>query len=165
MILGVISDTHFHDIETGRRKIEALSQGVFSDVDMVLHAGDLGPPDVLFRFAPRPVFAVRGNTDVEHIDLPDQRVLTLEGVRIGLVHGWGASEGLEERVTAHFAPHKVDLLVFGHSHLPVYTRQGGLVLFNPGSLSRPRSASGATIGKLTLVDGTIEGEILAVSPL
>jgi len=159
----VLSDTHFPDLESGRKAIDALVEGPFSGVDLVLHAGDLGPPDLLLSFAPLPILAVAGNTDIRHPDLPEQRVLTLDGVRVALIHGWGASRGLEGRVIEHFMAREPDLIVFGHSHIPVYTRYKGLVLFNPGSLSRPRSGSGPTVGMLTLNQGHIEGEILKMS--
>jgi len=165
MIIGVISDTHFSDLPAARRLLEPLMRGPFADADIVLHAGDVGPPEALFCFAPLPVYAVGGNTEGPHPDLPDQRVLTLDGVRIGLTHGWGPSSGLEERVCGVFPESSVDLLVFGHSHLPVYTRTGGLVLFNPGSACRPRSSAGPTVGRLRLENGHIEGEILPLKDL
>ncbi|PNU18809.1 metallophosphoesterase [Geothermobacter hydrogeniphilus] len=160
MIAGVLSDTHFSDLAEADAAIGELLAGCFADVDLVLHAGDLGPPEALFCFAPLPVLAVRGNTDTGHADLPSQRLLTLDGVRIGLVHGWGAAAGLETRVIRHFDGQELDLLIFGHSHVPVCTRRNGLLLFNPGSLNRPRSSRGPTVGRLILDRGTVSGEIL-----
>ena len=57
---------------------------------------------------------------------------TLGGVRFAVVHETGPSKGREERCAAAYAG--VDVLVFGHSHIPWdTTAPGGLRLLNPGS--------------------------------
>jgi len=65
--------------------------------------------------------------------LPQQRVLEIGGVRIGLIHGWGPPAGLAERVRAAFADTPLDCLVFGHSHVPLCQREGALLLSTRGA--------------------------------
>ena len=56
MRLGIISDTH------GLLRPEVFR--IFSQVDHILHAGDIGPPELLDELeAIAPVLAVSGNTD------------------------------------------------------------------------------------------------------
>jgi putative phosphoesterase len=58
MRLGIISDTH------GLLRPEAAR--ALSGVDLIVHAGDVGKPEVLMQLkAIAPVFAVRGNVDTE----------------------------------------------------------------------------------------------------
>ena len=85
--------------------------------------------------------------------LPVSRIIEAEGKKIGLIHGWGAKEGLAERVRKHFE--RVDCIVFGHSHRPANYKKGGVLFFNPGS-ARPGSSGTFTAGILT-VDKEITG--------
>ena len=58
MLIGVISDTH------GLLRPEALV--VLAEVEHILHAGDIGNPDILVTLAKiAPVTAIRGNVDVK----------------------------------------------------------------------------------------------------
>jgi len=160
MRIGVIADTHLQGLQQCRRFSEQLLAGPFRSVDMILHAGDLGDSELLFCLAPCPVVAVAGNTDRPHPDLPPQRLLTLAGCRIVLVHGWGGGDRIAADVFRHFAAERPDVIVFGHSHVPENRRVEGMLLFNPGSPTRPRSRAGATVGLLDIANGDVAGEIL-----
>lgn len=153
--IGVLSDTHLRDVhpELGRRLAEA-----FQGVDMILHAGDLVNLRVLDLLEAPQVHAVRGNMDDHTVamSLPSKLVLEVEGFKIGLIHGWGSPAGLANRVAAEFSG--VDCVVFGHSHRPMNARQGGVLMFNPGSVSKGFIGSG-TVGLLT-VDQGLSGQIL-----
>ena len=86
MLIGLISDTHIPD----RAKI--LPQNVidaFSDVDLILHAGDLTSPRVLDELEQiAPTMAVQGNMDrANGIDLPKAKVIEVEGLKLGVIHG------------------------------------------------------------------------------
>src|SRR5437764_8732647 len=84
--LGVISDSHIPD------RMRTLPPAMFealAGVDAILHAGDICVQRVLDALAQvAPVYAVRGNRDLV-LRLPLDRVLTFEGVRLGLTHGHG----------------------------------------------------------------------------
>lgn len=159
MQVGVLSDTHFRTIKDGLDVLEQLLLGPFAEVDLILHAGDVGATQILDGYLDVPLLAVRGNTDVDDVRLPEQRVVELQGFRIGMVHGWGPIAGLETRVRNEFSSASLDCLIYGHSHYPVCHRQEGLLLFNPGSPTDRRSAPYHSVGVLIL-GTTLNGRIL-----
>lgn len=161
MKIGVLSDTHLHDIGAAAELAEQLLAGPFRDVAAILHAGDAVIEELPSCFYPIPWYAVKGNMDFASHGLPEKRVLELNGRRIGMIHGSGAPAGLEQRVLREFTDQSLDVLVFGHSHQPLCRRAGDLLLFNPGSATDRRQAARHTVGVLSLAD-RVEGEILAI---
>jgi putative phosphoesterase len=157
MKIGVISDTHMREMDP---ELENALAGVFADVDMIIHAGDLTNIQVLDGLDSPNVVAVAGNMD-DHITsshLPVKRVLRLEGHRIGVIHGYGAPNGLEDRIRDEFE--EVEAIIYGHSHQPANHVRAGVLFFNPGSVSRGYRGSG-TVGILE-VGQNIKGEIISL---
>jgi putative phosphoesterase len=126
--------------------------------DAILHAGDigdLGVLDELSRIAP--VYAIRGNIDIHAPQLPD--VLTLDLVRTAedsepllrmlMVHIGVHGPKLRAEVAAMARGHGAQVVVCGHSHVPVLGRARGLTVFNPGSIGPRRF-------HLPIVFGTID---------
>ena len=145
MKIGVLSDTHIKGFP------EQLGQYIthhFKDVDMVLHAGDVVESDVLDYFADRDVRAVAGNMDSWQLKErnPVKMVITIEGFKVGLIHGWGSPVGIEERIRGEFDT--IDVLIYGHTHNPRSHIRDGILFFNPGSPTCRRYASHNTIGIL-----------------
>ena len=157
--IGVISDTHFQDLGAGLEFFTDLCRGPFADVETILHAGDLVHPDLLACFDEKPVIGVRGNCDDAVSGLPERRILETAGFHIGLVHGYGSPDLIEENARASFAAEQIDVLVFGHSHYPCCRRQRDLLLFNPGSPTDRREAPFRSVGILELSD-TVRGKII-----
>ena len=162
MKVGIISDTHIHSLDAGMKLAEKLFKGPFSAVDVILHAGDHTFSDLASCFYPLPWYSVRGNMDLPQPDFPLQRVVQLADTRIGMVHGWGAPNGIEKRVLDSFSAENIDVLVFGHSHRPVCRRVGSVLLLNPGSPTDRRSAPHHTVGLLHIGQGGVEGEIIRI---
>lgn len=130
MKIAVISDTHLtHPTETFRHHMKTL----FGDAGIMLHAGDMTSSSVFDYLSNWDLRAVRGNMDDHDLRaaLPEQRIETIAGRRIGVMHGWGSPSGLEDRVFDSFSD--VDVIVFGHSHTPLKMTKRGVILFNPGS--------------------------------
>jgi len=153
--IGVVSDTHSH--------FRPRLRDLFSDVEMILHAGDIGSLRViqeLERIAP--VIAVHGNMDRGLVweNYPSMRVLRLQEQNVLLVHR--VSQGLREiaRRRAIESDEPIDVLVFGHTHRAECVRRDGVLHFNPGLGGMPRSYQTATAGIVTLEDGEVKGEIL-----
>lgn len=160
MKIGVLSDTH---VPTRARSVPAPVLQAFQGVDAILHAGDLADESVLRQLERlAPVYAVRGNVDPPNLwhRLPARRLVTLGGVRIGLVHGDGTSGSTVERARRAFRADGVDCIVFGHSHEPYCERRDGVLLFNPGSPTDRRRQPQHSYGFLTITDGRVEGRIL-----
>jgi len=138
--IGVISDTH------GLLRpvaIEAL-QGV----DRILHAGDVGDPDILQELEKiAPVTAVRGNVDSgawAH-KLPLSDVIEIERVSIYVLH-------ILEKLDLKPEAAGFRVVVYGHSHVPKIEEKSGVLYFNPGSAGPRRFKSPVTVGRL-MVDG------------
>ena len=147
MKVGVLSDTHL------KRFPEALGESIehhFRDVDMILHAGDVVEMNVLDFFTGKKIQVVAGNMDSWELKQrnPAKMVLTIEGYRIGLIHGWGSPSGIEDRITNEFDA--LDILVYGHTHAAVSHTRNGILYFNPGSPTDKRFATTNTIGLLEL---------------
>ena len=147
----VLSDTH---LKRGwKRRLPDTVYAALGDADVVLHAGDVVVPELLEELSGfAPVHAVLGNNDLELAGrLPERLEVELDGVRIGMVHDSGPRKGRAARLHAMFP--SADVVVFGHSHLPVDEEGvGGQRLFNPGSPTERRQAPTRTIG-LLVTDG------------
>ncbi len=159
--IGVVSDTHLYQVSKGLRDIFDI---YLSDVDMIFHVGDVVSPQVVEFLKQKPFYGVCGNMDPVEVKniLPFKQVVEVEGFRIGLIHGWGPSAGLEERIVGEF--NDVDAIVYGHSHRPLNEYREGILLFNPGTATGYSSKGPHSIGILE-VDKVITGKIIHVEEL
>jgi uncharacterized protein len=131
LTIGLISDTH------GLLRPGVLE--IFRNVDHILHAGDVGTEDILVELqAIAPVTAVWGNTDGWEIrdQVPEVARVTLGEIEAVVVHGHRFGSPTPARVAA--AHPDADLVVFGHSHVPLIERVGGVLAVNPGSAGPKR---------------------------
>jgi|SRR4030042_4212775 len=151
MKIGVLSDTHIHLAA----EIPAEVVKAFSKVDLIVHAGDFVGLQVLEGLKRLgEVKAVRGNMDSMELRglLPEKELLTAEGKKIGIMHGWGGPEGIEQKVREQFDD--VDIIIYGHSHRARNERIGGVLFFNPGPGHR-------SFGILTIGED-VRGEIIKI---
>jgi len=158
MKIGIISDTHIPRAATG---LPPEICTAFKGVDLILHAGDLVEISVLDELKKiAKTEAVCGNMDEPEIrkSLPQKRIISAEGFKIGLTHGYGSPFRLIDTVKKEF-PQKVDVIVFGHSHLPVNELRDGILFFNPGSPTDKIFAKYNSYGILT-VNKEIKGKIV-----
>ena len=133
--IGVVSDTHFPRF--GRALPDALERGLRrARVERILHLGDMTDLLAVPLFeAIAPFDAVAGNNDGAAIRerFGRKKIVTVEDVRIGMVHGDGKRGTTQQRAVDAFAGEDVDVILFGHSHRPVVTRNHGVLVANPGS--------------------------------
>ncbi len=158
MKIGVLSDTHLYGVNG---TLEGILDQHLSDADMILHAGDYVSEEIVLFLEKGNFHGVQGNMDSPDIKqrLPDRRIIRIGSLRLGLVHGWGSSRGLEDRILKEMGP--VDVLVYGHSHTPANHVKQGVLLFNPGTATGFASKGGHSVGILHVADG-IRGEIIPV---
>jgi len=134
-VVGVVSDTHFPRF--GRALPRALERGLRrAGVTRILHLGDLTDMLAVALFeAIAPFDAVAGNNDGEAIRarFGRRKIVRVEDVRIGMVHGDGKRGTTKSRALEAFADGEVDVVLFGHSHRPSVGRERGLLVANPGS--------------------------------
>jgi hypothetical protein len=149
MRVGVVSDTH------GLLRPQVLTH--LAGCDRILHAGDVGKAEVLSRLQEiAPVEAVRGNVDTgpETQGLPPMLAGDLGGLPFRMIHR-------REDVDPSWAK-SGRLIIFGHSHRPELEWRGACLLLNPGSCGPRRFSYPLTLAILTVVDGRIVPEIVAV---
>lgn len=164
MTLLILSDSH------GRpdRIREAIAR---VKPDGILFAGDglrdLASCDLSTPLGACSLWAVRGNCDWmmspviignSGLEAEDEELIMVEGIRILLMHGhkYGVKGGLGSAI-AHATRLDADILVFGHTHIPIelhlsphhtydISLKKPLTVFNPGSLGD----QGASFGTLTI---------------
>lgn len=161
MKIGVMSDTH---LKIPDASLQSIVENLLIDTEMILHAGDIVTREVLDYLEERGVLAVCGNMDDYDVGraVPQTRIVKAAGKRIGLVHGWGSKDGLERRVLTRFEPENLDLIVYGHSHVPFWGRVNGTYMFNPGSAAHNRYGEHATVGIIEISGETVIGKFLPV---
>ncbi len=162
MKIGVLSDTH---IPNRARGLPPEIFSAFNDVDLILHAGDLVQEEVLLDLLTlAPVEAVAGNMDPYHLNqrLGEEKLLNIEGLRIGLTHGHGDRGRTMERAYQAFADRAPHCIVFGHSHQPCNQMHQGVLLFNPGSPTDKRREKYPSYGILEIFEGKVRGEIILI---
>ncbi len=134
--------------------------------DAILHAGDVCVPSVLDELAAyAPVHVVLGNNDGPDVaawGAPETLEIDLGGVRVAMIHDSGHKDGRAARMHRLFPD--ADLVVFGHSHIPLDVTASGVRIFNPGSPTDRRRQPRGTIGELEIVDGVlVEARIIPVT--
>ena len=160
MLIGLISDTHIPD---RARIIPQKVIEAFSDVELILHAGDLTSPKVIEELELiAPVMAVQGNMDrANGIDLPKAKIIEVEGLKIGLIHGEVYPRADSTQLIYLAKELDVDILVSGHSHQPKIEQNEGILLLNPGSPIVPRLAD-RTVMLLDVNNKEVEVEIVKI---
>lgn len=162
--LLLLADTHLP------HRARDLPGQVWDEVqaaDVVLHAGDWVTPDLLDALEARStrLVGVWGNNDGPELRrrLPEVARVELGGLSWGVVHETGARTRREERMRAAYPD--LDVLVFGHSHIPWDTEHEGLRLLNPGSPTDRRRMPACTYLTCTVGGGMISDLELHALPL
>jgi putative phosphoesterase len=163
MRVVVLSDTH------APRRWKSCPPAVAEQLrgaDLILHAGDVCTADVLDELAAyAPVRAVLGNNDRPDVaawGAPETLELELDGLRVGMIHDSGQATGRTARMRRRFPD--ADLVVFGHSHIPMDLTGDGVRVFNPGSPTDRRRQPRGTLGVLDIQHGrVVEARILPVT--
>ena len=157
MKIGIISDTH------GLLRPQVFE--AFEGVGYVLHAGDVGDPDILTELAAiAPVTAVWGNVDGFDIlsRVPEVARLELGGVRIAVVHGMQFGSPTPQKVAAAYPD--AGLVVFGHSHRPLIQQVGPTLAVNPGSAGPRRFKDPVTVALADVGDGKVQARLIDLIP-
>jgi len=136
VVVGLISDTHGVVADAA---LQALKRATHT----IKHAGDVGDKKHKSRLSAKQVIdrlkcgtnksiiAVSGNVDESFVDLPDSSTVTINGKKILVEHicGFPPKKELEEKVNAR----AIDVVVFGHSHVPGVWWHNNVLYVNPGS--------------------------------
>ncbi|MFG1885025.1 metallophosphoesterase family protein [Micromonospora sp. NPDC049102] len=164
MRLVLTADTH---LPKRARDLPEQLWTAIEAADVVLHAGDWVDEALLDAMSARSrrLVGVYGNNDGPALRarLPEVARVDLDGLRVAVVHETGPRTGREQRCAARFPD--VDVLVFGHSHIPWDTvAPGGLRLLNPGSPTDRRSQPHATYLEAEMTRGSLTRVRLHILP-
>lgn len=143
MRIGLISDTH--------GQLRPAVFDAFAGVDVILHAGDVGPASILTELeAIAPVHAVTGNTDgFDLVPRAQESVaLELEGRRIVVVHGHQFGSPSPQRLREAYPA--ADVVVYGHTHRPLLDTDARPIVVNPGAAGPARFRLKPSVAILTL---------------
>lgn len=153
MIIGIISDTH-GSIEAVERAVRAIP-----DADCWFHAGDYSQDaDALTRLTNVPVYTARGNCDGYETEAKIDEYIDLEGRRFWLTHGHHYDVKHSIRELIYWADqYETDMVVFGHTHIPMIEKKNEKYYLNPGSARYTK-----TCARLTVEKDRIEAEILSL---
>ena len=160
MLIGLISDTHIPD---RAKEIPQKVFDAFSEVDLIIHAGDLTSLKVIEDLEKiAPVMAVQGNMDrTRGIDLPAAKVLEAEGLKIGIAHGEVYPRADTQQLVYLAKELNADIMITGHSHQPKIEQTDGVLLLNPGSPIVPRLAD-RTVMILEINNKEVDVEIIKI---
>ena len=145
-VVGVISDTH------GLVRPEAKK--VLETCDAIIHAGDVGSPDVLDELRQiAPLTAIRGNVDLWAADMPDTDIVEIGGRRLYLLHDVNTL-GIDPVAEG------IDVVVSGHSHQPKISEYKGVLYLNPGSAGPRRFTLPVSLALLTISAERLDARII-----
>ncbi|TQV68049.1 metallophosphoesterase family protein [Exilibacterium tricleocarpae] len=145
--IGVIADTH------GLLRPAAIE--ALQGVDAIIHAGDIGKEEIVHELVQiAPLTVIRGNidTDAWAQTYPDTATLEILGHSIYIIHNLKDLDVSSE--------HRFSVVVSGHSHSPKNEVKDKTLYFNPGSAGPRRFKLPVTIGKLSVGEGKVSGEII-----
>ncbi len=146
----------------GNRRLPDACVRNLEAADLIVHAGDLVGLSVLDELnSYAPVIAVHGNVDDPAVRsaLPRTVEVDVRGTRIAVIHDAGPVRGRLERLRRNFP--NADVVVFGHSHLPLHAQvQGGFQIFNPGSPTERRRAPWPSMGVAQVESGRLSVELI-----
>ncbi|HEY2989643.1 MAG TPA: metallophosphoesterase family protein [Candidatus Binatia bacterium] len=152
-VIGVISDTH------GLIRPEALR--ALRGVDSIIHAGDIGSPDVISALeSVAEVTAIKGNNDrgAWARKFPDTAVVKVGKVEIFVLHD------VKELARAPSA-RRFRVVISGHSHNPSIVEKDGVLFVNPGSAGPRRFKLPVAVARLRVSGTTVDAEIVTLSAL
>jgi uncharacterized protein len=148
ILVGVISDTH------GLIRPEAVA--ALKGADLIIHAGDVGTPDVLDALRKlAPTFVVRGNIDQAHWAgaLPTTTDVEVGGLMFHVLHDI-AELDVDPAAVGYAA------VVYGHSHQPSIDLREGVLFLNPGSAGPRRFRLPVSIARVSVSGQQLRPEII-----
>ena len=144
MRVGVVSDTHGY--------LNPAIARAFQEVDLIVHAGDVGKVDVLEKLRRiAPVHAVRGNMDRGGWarKLPLTQIVEAGEVLLYLLHDLSRLD-LEPSAAGLHA------VISGHTHRSRVQERNGVLLLNPGSATFPRYDASGSVALLRIEGTNVE---------
>lgn len=155
-IIGLVSDTH--------NGLHPQALAALRGVELILHAGDMGPAAVLRSLATiAPVRGVRGDRDrAARADLAVRIDERIEQVHVVVTHGHLLGQPTPPRLVSAFL--HADVIVFGHTHEPLLTRAARRIIVNPGSAGPRHGVVTPSVARLYIDGRQADAQLIALEP-
>ena len=147
-LVGIISDTHGH--------LPQSTSHVFKDVDLIVHAGDIGDPDIIDALRKiAPTMAVRGNMDMGQWarQLPQNETVNIGSKTLCVIHD-------VYHLDIDAKAHGCHVVIFGHTHKPQVEKRQGVLYVNPGSAVQPRYGYPPSAALLEINNATVHARLV-----
>ncbi len=155
----IVSDTH-----KSHRNLEKVLERI-EDIDMLIHLGDTeGGEDYIQALVDCPVHIVGGNNDF-FSELPREEEFEIQGKHIFITHGHYYYVTMNEEYLKKEAKERgADIVMYGHTHRPAYSKKDGLITLNPGSIAYPRQIGREPSYMIMEIDenGTVNVQLMYV---
>ena len=146
----VISDTHRH-MDYALRVLDNLSE-----YDMIIHLGDYSADAARLErlYKNVTVVSVCGNNDFPSPSSPAECEIEIDGVKLFLTHGhkYGVKFGYE-RIYLRALELGAQVVLFGHTHVPICEKEDGVLMLNPGGYN----SNSRSVGIIEIDDGKAKG--------
>ncbi|SFA83658.1 hypothetical protein SAMN05216249_10382 [Acetitomaculum ruminis DSM 5522] len=133
MKILVVSDTHGYN-DNLKRVLE-----IEGTIDALFHLGDLEmDAGVIENMAQCPCELIAGNNDLFSV-YPREKMVNISSCNIFMTHGHKYYVNTEtDFIKKKGISMGADIVMFGHTHVPVVDTDYNITLINPGSLTYPR---------------------------
>lgn len=136
----IVSDTH-GNIEN----LEMVIDFCGTQISGIIHCGD-GVRDIaaitMKRISIPSYYSVKGNMDANS-NAPLIATLGIDNKKILVFHGHTVNiETILDDTAVMAKKEQAQVVLFGHTHIPLYKRCNGVLIINPGSLGKPRACWG-----------------------
>ncbi|WP_353093252.1 metallophosphoesterase [Tissierella praeacuta] len=159
MRIAVVSDTHGDN----KAIIEKLSE--IKKPDILCHLGDYVTDAVkISKAIGVKAIIVRGNGDYLHSEYKEDEIIDIRGKKILLTHGhkYNVQNGMTNLYYKGLEL-GVDMVLFGHIHIPIIEKIGDMIIMNPGSPSLPRNAEKTRTFGMVEIEETIKTKIIQIN--
>ena len=158
MRIAVVSDTHGNTVNF-LKTVENMGK-----FDLLIHLGDyVRDGEKIAEILSLPSLIVKGNGDYSS-KFKENEIIEINGKRLFITHGhkfdvrWDYSnlyyKGMEERA---------DLVLYGHTHIPLIVKENNLIIMNPGSPALPRALDGKKTFGIIEISNTVIADIIPIN--
>ncbi len=158
MRIFVISDTH------GSTREIINKMKTMEKPDLIIHLGDYVEDGMkIEEELGIETIIIKGNGDYFHTEFQEDEIITIEGRRIFITHGhkYNVRYG-EDNLLYKGEELNVDIILFGHTHVPLFFKESDIVVMNPGSPSMPRGYGKKKSFGILEIGKEIIGEIVEI---
>ena len=154
----VVSDTH----GSTRELIKEINN--MEKPDLIIHLGDYVEDGIkIGKVIGVETIIVKGNGDYFYPNYNEDEILTIENKKIFITHGhkYNVRYG-EDNLIYKGMELNADLILFGHTHVPLFFEESGIIVMNPGSPTLPRGFNGKKTFGIIEIGDEIIGEIIEI---